>query len=78
MAYHSLSPTHPRTLELTPDLARAIDELDRLLHRLKEMGRGATPVSARNGWEMGQGLWKGHITQDPLAYQRRIRGEEEV
>ena len=61
--------------QITTELERALDELDRLIHRSKALLR---PAPMYNAWEAGRGLLKGKIVEDPLAYQKRIRGEEEV
>ena len=55
------------------ELLRLVDELDRVIHRVR-------PTQKKNPqsdlWQSLQGLWKGKLSEDPLAYQRRIRNEE--
>ena len=62
----------------TNTIARDLDELDRLVHRIKTQLQ--TP-SRNDGqvlhWRAMRGILKGKITEDPLAYQRRIRAESE-
>lgn len=71
-----VSPTHT-----THDLARALDEVDRLIHRSKALLQHVRKPSTEERLrvlEAGYGLWKGKITEDPVIYQRRIRDEEDV
>lgn len=69
------------TAHTTYDLARALDEMDRLIHRSKALlGHVQKPsVEERlRAWKSVRGILKGKIVEDPVAYQRRIRDEEDV
>lgn len=71
-----VSPTHT-----THDLAHALEEMDRLIHRSKALLQHVQKSSIEErlrAWESGCGLLKGKITEDPVAYQRRVRDEEDV
>lgn len=61
------------------ELEEILRELDHLLRRSQALLRHPhlkLPASDRASWEALRGLWRGQITEDPLAYQRRIRSEE--
>ncbi len=65
----------------TTALERALEELDQVIHRSKALLQHAhTPAVEERlrAWESGCGLLKGKITEDPVAYQRRIRDEEDI
>lgn len=69
-------------LENTTELERVLEELDRVIHRSRALlhgvrsGAKGMSLEKRKAWESLAGLWKGRITEDPLAYQRRVRAEE--
>ena len=69
--------THPYSV-INDALTRDIEELDRLVHRIKTQLQ--TPQK-NNGvllhWRAIRGILKGKITEDPLVYQRRVRAESE-
>lgn len=76
-------PSTTNTMEVTTTaLERALEELDQVIHRSKALLQRAHKPAAieerLRAWEAGCGLWKGKITEDPVAYQRRIRDEEDV
>ena len=67
--------------QTTYDLEHALDEMDRLVHRSKALLQHVRKPSIEErlrAWESGCGLLKGKITEDPVAYQRRIRDEEDI
>lgn len=68
----------PSTTMNTQLLERELNELDRLLHRIKEQLRTPQESGVRlSHWRAIRGILKGKLTEDPLAYQRRIRAESE-
>ena len=59
-------------------LTRDIEELDRLVHRIKmQLEVPQRDKGALSHWRAIKGILKGKLTEDPLAYQRRIRAESE-
>ncbi|MBI2552043.1 hypothetical protein HYW17_01950 [Candidatus Uhrbacteria bacterium] len=75
---HSVSTTTD-----TDKLRLELDEIDRLLHRLKErvgVSKTREPHIPRNYEALRKlrGLLKGKLTEDPLAYQQRIRAESDA
>lgn len=75
-------PAITNTIEVTTTaLERALEELDQVIHRSKALLQRTRKPSMEEqlqAWEAGCGLWKGKITEDPVAYQRRIRDEEDI
>lgn len=75
MQHISSTITDPQTL------GRELDELDRLIHRIKE--RLSTPkdlhrVSSYDALRKLRGILKGKLVEDPLHYQQRIRAESDA
>lgn len=67
--------------QTTHDLEHTLDEMDRLIHRSKALlQRAHKPLVEERlkAWELVRGILKGKIVEDPVAYQRRIRDEEDV
>lgn len=65
----------------TTALERALEELDQVIHRSKAILQHARKPGVEErlqAWKSIRGLWKGKIVEDPVAYQRRIRDEEDV
>lgn len=59
-------------------LTHDIDELDRLVHRIRiQLQRSGKEYDMLSHWRSMRGILKGKIIEDPLAYQRRIRTESE-
>lgn len=66
------------TLADTEILTRELDELDRVLHRVRTRLQGLPKKKSQlEHWREMKGILKGKITEDPLTYQRRIRAESE-
>ena len=66
------------TLTDTKTIAYELDELDRLLHRIRmRIATPKTQAAQLSHWREMRGILKGKITEDPLVYQRRIRAESE-
>lgn len=66
------------TYTTNPTLTRDIEELDRLVHRIKkQLQAPKTEKGILLHWRAMRGILKGKITEDPLAYQRRVRAESE-
>ena len=63
-------------------LSRELDELDRLLHRIKERIPSVTsqgvPSGSYTALRKLRGMLKGKIEEDPLAYQQRVRAESDA
>lgn len=63
---------------ISDTLTRDIEELDRLVHRIKTQLQ--TPQKNKDvllHWRAIRGILKGKITEDSLTYQRRVRSESE-
>lgn len=70
--------TQGTTLADTETLTRELDELDRVLHRVRIRLQGLPKKKSQlEHWREMKGILKGKITEDPLTYQRRIRAESE-
>ncbi|MDO8505140.1 MAG: hypothetical protein Q7S48_00975 [bacterium] len=62
----------------TNTITRDLEELDRLVHRIKTQLQSSSKDMGRlSHWRAMRGILKGKITEDPLAYQRRIRADSE-
>ena len=62
----------------TDALTRDIDELDRLVHRIKtQLQAPQKDKGVLSHWRAIRGVLKGKLTENPLEYQRRIRAESE-
>ena len=62
----------------TDAITRDLEELDRLVHRIKtQLQTSQKEHGMLSHWRSIRGILKGKITEDPLAYQRRIRAESE-
>lgn len=75
-------PSATNTSEVTTTaLEHALEELDQVIHRSKALLQHARKPSAAErlqAWESVRGILKGKIVEDPVAYQRRIRDEEDI
>lgn len=73
---------HPTTTHDPELLSRDLEELDRLLHRIKERIPSAKPQGSPSAsyaaFQKLRGMLKGRIGEDPLAYQKRIRAENDA
>lgn len=66
------------TAAVTNTITRDLEELDRLVHRIKmQLHPPIKDMGRLSHWRAMRGILKGKITEDPLAYQRRIRAESE-
>ena len=66
------------TPSITNTITRDLEELDRLVHRIKtQLQTHSKDVGRLSHWRAIRGILKGKITEDPLAYQRRIRTDSE-
>lgn len=71
--------SHTPVLNSPEIISRELDELDRLLHRIRSrlMTPASTKVASLSHWRKMRGALKGKIVEDPTAYQKRIRKESE-
>ena len=73
-------PTNMAVAEHTAqELAHALDELDRVIHRSKALLQRvqSSPVKQpkKDPWEAVKGMWKGRDIGDAVHYQRQVRDE---
>lgn len=73
--------THTATTHDTELWTRELDELDRLLHRIRKRmsapGKMMRPTSYEALRKL-RGILQGKLTEDPLSYQQRIRAESDA
>lgn len=73
---------HPTTTHDPELLSRELEELDRLLHRIKERIPSAKPHGIPSASYIAlqklRGLLRGKIVENPLAYQQRVRSESDA
>ena len=66
------------TTSTSNTITRDLEELDRLVHRIKmQLHAPSKDKSQLYHWRGMRGILKGKIVEDPLVYQRRIRAESE-